>query len=361
MRKIYLLASLLLCMSCVHKADKKYYAGSIHEFTLPKDTVFLSGEKIALDKYVGCYVEAYDSLLIFQNFGQTSHTFEVYNAFTQKSIGSFLPKGHGSGETPYVASIYHIYKENGEVKTILFGAVESKIYIWNISRSLKEGKTVIEKSFKYEWRDETPGGYLDLVKTGEDTFVAYVPGVRVNNADIRLPHLQERTLSDNRLVKKIDMFKEVPSDAIKRKYLTEFLFDSYSCVSRDAKKIVQVMAYMGQIDFIDIETGEIDGHRIKGTYNFSIFDTEMDDVSHYYHRVKTNDKHVFALWCGKRLDEVKKFSFNILHVFDMNGKCKKIVKLDSSVSDITIDPVHNILYGIDEEDIYCYRLEETGL
>ena len=361
MKKIYLLASLLLCMSCVHRADKKYYAGSIHEFTLPKDTVFLSGEKIALDKYAGSYMEAYDSLLIFQNFGQTSHVFKICNALTGKHIGSFFPIGHGSGETPYVASIYHIYKENGEVKTILFGPVESKIYIWNISRSLKEGKTVIEKSFKYEWRDETPGGYLDLVKTGEDTFVAYVPGVRVNNADIRQPHLQERTLSDNRLVKKIDMFKEVPSDAIKRKYLTEFLFDSYSCVSRDAKKIVQVMAYMGQIDFIDIETGKIDGHRIKGTYNFSIFDTEMNDVSHYYHRVKTNGKHFFALWCGKKVDEIKVFAFNTLHVFDMNGKCKSIIKLDSNISDITIDPVHNILYGIDEEDIYCYRLKETDL
>lgn len=364
MNKIYFyIISTLLFISCKDTVDQMFYTGEISNFSISSKSVSLKAEKLKLDSAFFGDMYVYDSLLISQDHSQASHLFKVYNAFTQKFIGSFISRGQGNNEFYDVSPIYQLYEENKELKTLLFASNESKALIWNISKSIKEGKTVFENIYPYKWRNEHPSAYIYLAKINKDTFIGCIPGTNIGNDKNTIPCLQLRTLSTNKALRNITIYKEPAPEKNRSGLETAFLFDFQSCITPDCSKIIQTMAYLGHIDIIDVQTGEIKGLRLNTSDDFSIFLTDMKDAKHYYHRIQTNGKYILALWCGEKIYEKRNRTWNTLHVFDMNGKMLKQIKLNTAVSDIWIDPINNLLYGKNSntEKIYRYKLNDAEL
>jgi hypothetical protein len=80
--------------------------------------------------------------MIFYNNKLQNMYYSIFNLNTGKHIGDFCPRGRGPCEVIEISPIFHFYKENGELKTLLSASQNLKLVIWNISKSIENSKTV---------------------------------------------------------------------------------------------------------------------------------------------------------------------------------------------------------------------------
>lgn len=61
------------------------------------------------------------------------------------------------------------------MQTLLFAPYEEKLVIWNITQSIKQGTTVIDKIIPYAWRDANGGAcYNEMYLQGDSILLARV-------------------------------------------------------------------------------------------------------------------------------------------------------------------------------------------
>ena len=117
------------------------------------EELLLKSSSKYIDSIYSPLLSIVDSIALFYSTNNGT-AYEAVKLSTGNKIGSFCPIGHGQGEYISISPIRQIYQEKNEYKAILFAPNESKLLIWNISESLRFGRTVYEYIGDYSWKDK---------------------------------------------------------------------------------------------------------------------------------------------------------------------------------------------------------------
>jgi hypothetical protein len=329
----------------------------------------LQPEEIILDGITYGFPAIHDSLMFFCVNKITDMNYTVFNLKTGKHIGDFCPKGQGPGEAKAVSPIQQFYKENGELKTLLFAPLNFKLVTWNISKSLENNKTVWD-FIPYDWKND----HIDIphscvCRLNDEEFIGNVQTLCLNPDDYctisTVPSYERRTIYSNELKKKYTIFNQ----SLKQ-INSERLFNSHDCLKPDGSKIIQFMIYIWQINTIDVETGKVTGYRFKESSDFSYLAhlaEPFENLPVHFVKATSNDKYIFALYChGTQVQNLKDAKF-VVYVFDWNCNLLKKIRLlkEGFYNGFLVDETNNFLYTViptDEGETICrYDLKSIGL
>ena len=358
----YFMSILILCTntncSKMHHDDSMYFNGKIQNIEDGiKDARNLQLKPLPLNGANYGWIAAYDSLMFFMNSKLPNQFFNVFNIDTGEELGTFCNKGSGPEEAASVAPIFQLFKEGNELKTLLFAPYEERLLIWNITQSLEQGKTVLDRIIPYAWRDENKGAcYNEMFLQDSNTLLTKVSAFPINDDDATLPFFQKRTLDTNKSLKDYQSYKQT----IKNKelpLLPECFFNSNNTFKPDGTKIVQAMIRLPQLNIVDVQTGEVVGYRLNYGLDFSIFKGEKQ-LRNFYGLVQADDNYIYALYWGK----VQWGDINTIYVFDWSGNLIDKLKVDHYISSIWLDTVRNRFYIIESktDDVFYYELDELN-
>jgi hypothetical protein len=366
------IAMLALMMNCHNNTvDQTCFNGEIRWIDDIRHVTKVILSEVSLDGAYYGWPAVYDSLMIFRNSKLPGAHFNIFNLNTGNEIGDFCNKGGGPEEMISIHPIYQFFKEGEELKTLLFAANESKLYVWNITKSVDQRTTVLDTVIPYAWREEHNMAYYKYIyRLNRDTLLAYVQSavLTIDAKEATVPCYQQRTVRTNELIRNYDIFKRPVrnNDAV---IMPETFFYSSDGIKPDGSRIVQGMWNLSQINIIDTRTGRVTGYRMKNTPDVSVFKTDMENSKVYYTRLQADDHYIYALYCGKQrplswAEEVNApLLWHIIHVFDWEGNLIRKLDLDHPVYEFWLDQVKNRLYTLDmgTDKVYSYDLNELNL
>lgn len=367
MNKRFILTCILtyiLLTSCNQpNYDKKYFVGEIFLIADTIKTKNLVGKEIEIEGVYNGQINIYDSLLFYYPYQSTKHFYEIYNLKNDSLLGNFCLRGGGPNETVGIAFICNFYMDKGSLKTLLYAANEKKLIVWNISKSLKNQTTVNDTIIAYDWMVDNHIAIYNRIYHLDDStiFVEMQPrSTTLDRKSASLPVYEKRTIYTNQNIQTYPVFINTPKSDGTEFISPEQFLSTYSCTKPDSKKIVQSVRHLQQINIIDLETGDVKGFRIKGTPDFSIFEKEITNVKKNYTNIEANDKYIYALYRGTKMNESGNDIQSQLHVYDWDGNLRHKYNLGEVINHITLDPVNTILYGrnVETEKIYRYDLND---
>jgi hypothetical protein len=310
-----------------------------------------------------------DSFMIFWNYKLTQSFFNIFNLNTGEYIGDFCNKGGGPEDAYSLPYVYQVYKDKGTVTALLDANNEQKLFIWDISRSIETRMTVFDTVIPYE-RSSEHGiiNYLYMFRLDKDTLITRVSSglLSIDGDMASAPYYRKRTIYSNEQVRDYRIYNNEIIKKGKSQIPPDFFYSSSDCIKQDRTKIVQGMRYLCQINIMDLVSGQVTGHRIKNTPDFSLFSTDMKNIKVYYVRIQADDNYIYALYLGEEVDHrpsAKPNNPHIVFIFDWNGNLVKKLDLGHPVQEIAIDGYNNLLYSMDAEEdkLYCLDLDQLNM
>ncbi len=361
--RLLIFASIIFACGCQN--ENACFEGNYDYFSPDVKFVEVGADTLVFPEAYAPFFSVYDSLIFFFNTEKGSVHIDVYNIDTGNPIGRFYPRGHGHEEYVAISCISNFINESDELKALLTAPNEQKLLLWNISKSIDSCKTVTEQALPYKWQVGHYAPSSKVVLMGSDRMMAYYPSVPLLGTDEpSLPFFEICNIPSCKVADKIQSFKVSLKYKEKQQITSDRFFDTSFCLKPDGTKFVQSMYWLPQINIVDLQTKKNNWYRMKGEYDFSVLKTDMSSAKYYYHRVQANDEYIFALWYGEKWTSIgRDTSYDVLHVFDWNGRLLKAIKLSSPVNEIFLDTKRNILYGSqgDTEHIYAYPIDGIGL
>lgn len=349
-----------ICMGC-QQNDSHFFNGDIitiensiketQEITLKK--IFLNGSNFG-------EIAVYDSLMFFFNPKLNDRFFNIFNINTGEEIGTFCNKGGGPEEVTCLSPIFQFFREGNELKTLLFAPNERKLFIWNITCSIQQGRTIIDKIVPYNWGKENgEDNYNNLYILDYNILLAKVDPFPLNNGKSTLPSYQKRTFDTDSLLKNYSIYKQSIENE-ESLIMPEAFFNSNDALKPDGTKIVQAMIHLPQLNIINIETGQVVGYRMEKGDSFSIFQRNKNIKTHYI-RVQADNNYIYAVYWGKEAWGFHEIPcVDTIHVFDWEGKLVQKIKTDDGIDKMFLDTCRNRLYMTrpNFDDVFYLNLSE---
>lgn len=353
----------IACISCREKYDDdKYFNGDIQKIEDNSGAV----KKVALDKVIlnGAnygYIAVYDSLMFFLNPKLPDHFYNIFNINTGEEIGTFCNKGGGPKESAAFGPISQFFKVGNELQTLLFAPYEEKLVIWNITQSIKQGTTVIDKIIPYAWRDANGGAcYNEMYLQGDSILLARVDPFPLSDEESTLLFYQKRTVDTNKALRNYSIYKQTVKNE-EAPIISEAFFASADAFKPDGTKAVQVMGHLPQLNILDFETGQVLGYRMEGGDDFSVSQGKKN-IKNYYVEVQADDNYIYALYWGKDRWGMYEIPYvNTIHVFNWYGRLVQKLETDYDIDKMFLDTVRNRLYVTrpKSDDVYYLDLDEV--
>lgn len=354
---LYLLIA-ILC-SCNSNQYEDIFNGTIH-YIADEDVVTknIVSKHVSLDGDQTGMIATYDSLLVCYEPDYPRHFLKVFNVDTGEDFGYFCPKGHGPKEFAGMNPIYQFFKKGEDVVTLFDGDLKSWAFL-NLTKSIKSGETVYDTIFS-----RSSNNSLFFFYTPNNNIINVISAEYTNVYESTTPYCEIYNIYNNNEVKKIPIYK-VPS--VTNKSAVEPVgrfFNTWDALKPDGTKLVQAMSYLPQLNIIDTNTGEVKAYRINDDADYSLLQTEMNDLKRYYLSVQADDNYIYAAYWGKELWDGSLDTpmpiFDQIHVFDWNGNLLYKLKTDHSYFVIWLDTVRNRLYtrNWDTDEIYFLDLNE---
>ncbi len=332
------IAFLTVFVSC--KNTPNPYIDGDTVFCNPDDapTYSLSGEPIKHDVLMA---EMYivEDYLFFYNMTGDGDLFSLYGLDGGDIIASFGTKGQGPGDFTVISMANCSGVENGDVYTWINDINALKFKRLNISKSIMEEKSVIEK--------ELPS--LPLIHNGYYSSDSLLVLKRFDNTNMYItkydPLLMEKTGD-------VTMYK--PNKNAPNDYMSVDKYDKTNGLYASA------MFYINQVNFIDANTGK--GHAVcvgELTTEENLKESDITNKKIYYIGLVQSDKYFFALYRNTSFfNPDAPYQPSEIHVFDKNGYLEGVIKVKESLAQIAVDK-YDRLYGADDNtNVYRYKLPE---
>lgn len=348
-------------ISCHKTDDSTYFNGEIKEIqekVKNESNVVLT--PVPLEGTNHGFFSVNDSLMFFMNPKLPDRIFNVFNVDTGEEIGTFHNKGLGPNEFIALSPILQFYREDNDLKTLLFAPNENKLIVWNINKSILQSKTVIDTIISYKCSEETnEADFKYIFRLNKDTLLISVQSTILNEREATLPYYQKRTIYSNELLNDYSIYKQSikndESDIIPKSF-----FYSNEAFHPNGSKVVQAMLNLPQLNILDTKTGEVTGYRMKGSPHLSVFETKNKIFIDYYLRVQADEKYIYASYWGKKPWDIKEIPFiNTIHVYNWQGNLIHKITTDRTIGEMALDRARNRLYTMDigTDDVYYLDLE----
>lgn len=356
------IALLFILISCSNESiDDKIFNGTIVPI-VDKSTEI---QKIKLDHIplYGAnygYIAAHDSLMLFMNPKLGSHFFNIFHLYNGDDFGEFVNKGIGKDEFISVAPVYQLFKENGDIKTLLFAPNEEKLLFWNITHSLSMDTTIIDKNISCPWRTVNNGICYDKIFYISDTLYMKVPSFPIGDDDATLPYYKCYDLTTDSLIGAYHIYKQSVKNG-DGYIIPESFYASHDAIKPDGSKIVQAMVNLPQLNILNLKTGDVVGYRFDGFEGYSIFKTNSK-IKSYFIRIHVDNNYIYTVYWGKDKWGIKEIPYvNTIYIFDWHGNLVKKLETDLDIDNIYVNTTNNRLYVTRPKDDDVYSIDLTSV
>ena len=365
MKKIIIIATVIMGLFvCCRNYDTYYFNGEIQHFDdshkIVKNVI---SKSVSLDGIPTGMIAVYDSLLICWSPDYQDCFFSISNLDTGSEIGFFCEKGQGPEEAMSVNCIFQLFKKENDICTYLWAYNENRLFLWNISQSIEKGITVYDTIISYE-----KNRYFFLFYQPEDVLFVNRPVEFLNREEISTPFYEKRSINTKEITQDYRVYKKESLRSSDIGNLESSLY-TWDVIKPDGSKIAQAMRHLPQINILDTHTGDIIGFRMKNSpdYSFLKKDKDLMSMTRYYNSIHADNNYLYATYWGKEKWNDRLGSevphFNIIHIFDWNGKQLYELITDRSFFRVWVDSVRNRLYTIDmnNDEVYYIDLNELNL
>ena len=253
MKIVSVLCLVVLTAACSRKSGPAYEYALVGAFP---DSVELKCDTMPMDLLnpIGVY-HVGDYLLVLTDID--NRFLQIYDANTCDSLGGFFTKGRGPYETPgMIAWITQIYPEPGNNRVWITGNDMFK-GLFNIDRSLEEGRIVFEKEFDFMHNEKLPYAMTRMVSNwnvNDSVFMWMEHAYRImedqpnrNNFYIHYDYKNDKVL-DTVWVSNYRVRNE--SEVLSVEICGGF-------VRPDLKKAACPFRYMDRVHIVDLETKDV--------------------------------------------------------------------------------------------------------
>jgi hypothetical protein len=232
--------------------------------------------------------------------------------------------------------------------------------IFNITQSVAQKRTVLDTVFDFSWRKNFIAPFIFVFRYDDSTVLARQQPAKITlDSDIySLPQYLKINHKTNETERTYTLYADSVYNPDAHRLNEEFYL-TFDLISPDRQKIAMCMKLLAQINILDLNTGKVQGIRIKHTPGFDYLKGNVDDYKYYYHFLDVDEKYIYALYVDKKYAEVKEsVNSQIIHVFDWNGNFVRKLFVDEGLDFIKIDAEKRLMYGtnLTAEKVFRYKL-----
>lgn len=315
-----ILTIILLCLASCNKPYAYYVSEPYVEVngSVPQTDAAVVREIEGGENYNAYNIIIKDSLAILYTPMNPKGFYSVMNIDNGEDLGTFCPKGRGPDESMNMHVFSETYESDGDIKANVFDNIKERVFEWNITRSLCEGKTVYDTIRPFPWIETVGSPYNCGFRLNDKEYFTCAAAVTFEEIQqVVPPRYTIRSLADNSELRKYRIFTDTlySFDNTSKWSLFDFFSQEYD-IHPDKSKIAMTMAFYPQINILDLNTGKLNAYRLK--------DVSRPSTSKriwHYSSVACSEKYIYALYQNKNLfksDGAQKTNTH-LHIFDWNG------------------------------------------
>jgi hypothetical protein len=321
----------------------------------------LTSSQIFLNDIYTFGPNVYDSLLLFVSYKYQHHFVSVFSLNSGDLLGEFVQKGQGHNEYISINWRGQFIVENNEIK-IWFNAVPNyRIFLLNLTASIREQRTVIDREIKFGMPHSPNGDFFQYVFCTKDRIIAKTQTAWFDQTMQYTPaEYYSFDIVDLKQSNRFKLFNKPIMTA--RNIASDECFISSDKINPSRTKIAMGMNWTKQINILDIATGQLNGFRVKSSTTFDDFNSSKP-LFWCYEGVYVDDQYIYGMYMGSPLAETGSEHFDAqsdeVHVFTWDGKMIAKLSLDHPANVMDLDVVNKYLYIVDkvEENIYRYDLQ----
>lgn len=236
---------------------------------------------------------------LFFSFLESSsqYVLSVADVRTDSLIGTFCPKGRSEDEPLDVIPFIDLFEEDGSIKSLFFSYLNNRFFMWDISGSLREGRTLYDRVIPI--KGEEKNGFLPAVS------YYYLPGERIILQNTR------QTISDWMVEPPTYDVYSVETGECERVFSPFALYEGEEtlgedglfgskvylslddCIKPTRDKLAFGMWFIPYLGVLDVNTGAVTGIRMDKYPG-------LDPDKRYCHfmDLECDDEFIYALYCG---------------------------------------------------------------
>jgi len=352
-----MLVSMVFVLSCNNR--KKSSPQSASGYSGSFDSAYsVTGREILKEEYNALMLNAVDTFLLASHRNTDKYFFTLYGSKSQQKIMQLMPYGKGPGEFSSGYAYQYAQNEDGIWYVWILDYRRSLLYKVNISKSVEEGKTVVEKIIKTGSRDSF---FADI----DFNMVFFVDSNKLVGTTSNLSKKMKRFVVYNPIedtvVKAVDPFPKVNYDFTKKDegygrlmYIYNPLFLADFDMKPDKSLFASAMDKFNRLDIFDINgnvvNSYVDDDNITENLINEYLASNLDNfrnvpIKYYYANMDVTDRFIFALY-QNRLDSAYKTSIPVkVRVFNWKAEPVCTIDIPDYLQYISIDEDNGILYG----------------
>lgn len=357
--KYFLIFFTILCSICACTSNEFYYLKS--NYKLINDNV--SEEKIkgslvqGSENYDAIKILVKDTLCFFYSWKNPHGFFSILNIKTGQELGTYCPKGRGPAESTGLGPIFEVYDECGSLRAEIQDVHKDRLFVWNISESLKEKMTIYDTIIPLERISRSSRLYVWRFRINDKNYFTCTSSTPFEDINqIVTPEFALTSSCENSVIREFRIFTDsIISISGKRNWILPDFVLMECCLKPDKNKVAMGMSYYPQVNILDLRTEDFECFRLQSSPSISILKRIW-----YYASICCDDQYIYALYNAQDLSEPKDENLkSIIHVFDWNGQLIRKLALDQLFDQICLD--NNIIYALDRRgkivryDINIYK------
>jgi len=335
---IFLAISIFLfsCQSNNKNTEKKIF---LKNYTINGKTIFNNDVNII-------YLFSVDSILIAK-LNDDNYHYAVYNPKTLKLLGKFARKGNGPNEFPDVLRYEQNIIENNQIKIWVYGYNTNKIYLINVSNSIKNQATTIDTILNVEPQIK----FSNLFVTNDYKVIG-----NIRNTTTDMKRLLIYDIEKNKIVKEVDLFPKIENnneDITFIFYKYNWLFLSSLASNPNFTKFASAMLYFNRIDIFDKNGNIINSYEGKNNITKTeidgFFSTEIGNyanIKEYYSGTTSSGNFIYTIYYNKKASKSAESLPVKIRIFNWNAELVCELNIPNHLTSIAIDEKNGIMYGV---------------
>lgn len=321
--KYNILLSALFFISCVE--SQNFFNGDFMYTPRSNEIIKLHAEDVKLDIYGVFFLHIIDSFLLAENEIGDDHFITIYDINDLTSHGRYINKGRANHEYQMLVTSKDYIVDSTGAKIWINVGPKRELILFNISKSISENRTVIDKEIKIN--NPRYKGICSMSYINDSLIL----GLNCGAADRQL--ITYNYLRDSALFS-FNLYND--------KSLDLSLFAGETRVKPDGTKWVNFLESFDQLNFYSFANNEAKSvSTSKRPIDFNeIKNKEWADRKLYYSDIWCNNNLIIATYSYNSDDH----QCNELHFFNWEGDLLQIFSVDRKFVEITVDCNNNEIY-----------------
>ncbi len=294
-----------------------------------------------------------DSLLIVSAVDKDG-LWEIYSLNSNRCLGKFLKQGIGPGEfifSPLITDASLFRRKDNSLSAIIYNSVQRKVFDMNITKSLNEGKLVMdeldvvipEAMFNYVMLDDTYS-FVRKLTAGETK--------------------QERSLYNGKNESVPSNFELLNRSSVQKRDMDFNILSAITKCNTDKKKILEAPITLNYLNLYSYDSDW--GKTIcVGNELYNISDVQSQnkwDRIYTYANITPFTDFFGALYFGEdeKTYQMNRTKLPVIYFFDWDGNPLMELKLSEHGTSFDIDLVNGYLYLLDlkTDNFYKYNIKD---